>query len=623
MASKSLSIAGVDLINNRADVSGSVLYLDNIEQTSIISDASFIGNNGVTIQSINSPIDWDCRLGSWMPTEGAIKGDFNAPECYRCPAGYYGNTSDLTTSFCSGQCIRGHFCKEGTADPEPCPPGRYSPVIGAPSQEFCLPCAPGQYQPLSAQADCLTCPAGSFSPDVGLAACDPCPRGGYCEEAGAATRMVWEPCPAGSFNPANGSNSSAACKLCPAGTASATRGAESSDTCAPCRPGTVAATAGLPECDSCPPGTSSGRGSDSCDACEAGSYAANAGQGLCVPCPHPLSSVSGSTTCSFCMDDYYLRNTSANPGDILTSPTEYCKPCPPNAACPDNTTLSSLVLPHGFWRASPSSAVLTECRIFGGDAEAGETRCAGSEPVAGEASRRRRMVEAGSDAYCASDFKGPECQLCAAPDHHLVDGDRCKQCLAVRTAAGQITALAIGICVVCGLAWAAFKMESWRKKPCIGPLLRLADRAVTFSAAISLIPKLKILLGFYQICIVLSTTYSVRLPERYTSWTDKVNEAVSIDWSGFFLPTQCLPYWSRLVAVSISPVGVIALLLLAGVGLRLHQRRLSPSPWATEAALGLLDLTPACLFLVFCFVPSVSAFIFRAWSCQAPRSSSY
>ena len=48
----------------------------------------------------------------------------------------------------------------------------------------------------------------------------------------------------------------------------------------------------------------------------------------------------------------------------------------------------------------------------------------------------------------------------------------------------------------------------------------------------------------------------------------------------------------------------------------------SAIPWYVEAALGLLDFLPAALILIFCFVPSVSASIFRAWSCQAPSRTS-
>jgi len=319
------------------------------------------------------------------------------------------------------------------------------------------------------------------------------------------------------------------------------------------------------------------------------------------------------------MNDFYLRNTSADPGDIFKSPTEYCKPCPPNADCPDNTTLSSLVLPPGFWRASPFSAVLTECRVFGGNANAGKTRCAGSEPVA----RGRRMVEAGSK-YCASGFKGPECQLCAAENQYLVDGVNCKECAARDAAAGRIVGLVLGPCVACGLAAWAYHMP-WRKERIIGPILRFADRSVKYYVGGGMTAKLKILFGFYQICTVLSSTYSARLPDKYTGWTDNLANVISVDWSGFFLPEQCLGYALRLLAIALSPVALIALLLVAGISLRLYRWRAAPAPrersWYAEAALGLLDLTPAGLVLIFCFVPTISASIFRSWSCQAPSHS--
>ena len=81
----------------------------------------------------------------------------------------------------------------------------------------------------------------------------------------------------------------------------------------------------------------------------------------------------------------------------------------------------------------------------------------------------------------------------------------------------------------------------------------------------------------------------------------------------------------RLLAIALSPVALIALLMIAGISLRLRCWRAAPAPrerpWYAEAALGLLDLTPAGLGLSFCFVPSISASIFRSWSCQAPSHS--
>ena len=61
--SESLSIAGVDFINNRADISGSVLYLDGLRHRSSITAASFTGNTAGDKKPIqtDSPIDWDCR----------------------------------------------------------------------------------------------------------------------------------------------------------------------------------------------------------------------------------------------------------------------------------------------------------------------------------------------------------------------------------------------------------------------------------------------------------------------------------------------------------------------------------------------------------------------------------
>ena len=262
--------------------------------------------------------------------------------------------------------------------------------------------------------------------------------------------------------------------------------------------------------------------------------------------------------------------------------------------------------------------MLTVCRAFGGGDKAGEARCAGNEREAG--SDFRRFGELQSDEYCAPGFNGPECQLCVE-DKHLVDGDKCDECPAIGATAGRIAAVGLSLCVTCGfLAW-AYSMQSWRQKRGIGPLLRLADCIVSTSVTAGLTAKIKIMVGFYQVSLVLSTTYSARLPKKYTGWTDRLAEAITVDWSGFILPTQCLPYSSRLLANTLSPLGLIALLLLAGVGRQLHRSRTMSAPraraWSTEAAIGLLDLTPAGLFLVFCFVPSVSAAIFRAWSCQA------
>ncbi|EOD37990.1 hypothetical protein EMIHUDRAFT_200360 [Emiliania huxleyi CCMP1516] len=270
------------------------------------------------------------------------------------------------------------------------------------------------------------------------------------------------------------------------------------------------------------------------------------------------------------------------------------------------------------------------------------------------------MEEAGSDAYCAPGFTGPECELCAAENHYLADGVECKECAPRGASAALIAGIVFVLCAACGLAAWAYSETGWRKKACIGPILRFADRAVYWYVGVGLTAKLKILFGFYQICTVLSSTYSARLPEEYTGWTDRLANAMSIDWSGVFLPEQCLGYGLRLLAIALSPVALIALLMGTGIALRLRRWRAAPPPrptessgsgpgadtglveasmfeasttsvmsavsaiaeaintdestvsasharpWYAEAALGLLDLTPAGLVLIFCFAYTIS-----------------
>ena len=117
--------------------------------------------------------------------------------------------------------------------------------------------------------------------------------------------------------------------------------------------------------------------------------------------------------------------------------------------------------------------------------------------------------------------------------------------------------LVLGLCVACGLAAWAYHMP-WRKERFIGPLLRFADRSVKYYVGVGMTAKVKILFGFYQISTVLSSTYSARLPDKYTGWTDKLANAISIHWSGFFLPEQCLGYDLRLLAIALSPIALIA-----------------------------------------------------------------
>ena len=84
-----------------------------------------------------------------------------------------------------------------------------------------------------------------------------------------------------------------------------------------------------------------------------------------------------------CQKDFYLLK-SADPAEIFSSPTDYCKPCPPNADCSSpNTTLEALGIPRGYWRASNQTTELHKC--------VASEHCSGSGSAANVERSRRRL----------------------------------------------------------------------------------------------------------------------------------------------------------------------------------------------------------------------------------------
>ena len=354
----------------------------------------------------------------------------------------------------------------------------------------------------------------------------------------------------------------------------------------------------------CPPGTASAEGTGSCLECEPGTYAANRGQGECIPCPYPLASGTGSVTCSVCKAKFYLK-ASVDPDDVFKSPTEYCWTCPSDAVCPVGTTLETLVLPPGHWRASPNSTILYPCRNFGGGDSSGEVRCAGGA-----------LAGTNGDGYCAPEFTGPECQLCADENQYLVNGDNCVDCPARgRKFLGPLL-LWLGFCVAVGVAAYLYKKQSWRERRYIGPPLRLTDRMVALHSLLGMQAKLKLLLSFYQVVTVIPSIYGVTLPQRYTNWLDGITEVISpSNW----MPIPCVTYTQLLLPYVITPLGLALSLLLLGVGMGFSQWHALPAPRPPPlraVAAGLIEVLPATLVLAYCSVPPINAYIFRFWRCK-------
>ena len=91
---------------------------------------------------------------------------------------------------------------------------------------------------------------------------------------------------------------------------------------------------------------------------------------------------------------------------------------------------------------------------------------------------------------------------------------------------------------------------------------------------------------------------------------------LSFKWEWLLgIPGECLAtsFQDKLLMTSLAPLGVI---MAAFAGLAL---RAALSSGSVRGAFGsaILSVTPFALLVTFTFVPSVSANIFKAWSCEA------
>ena len=186
--------------------------------------------------------------------------------------------------------------------------------------------------------DASVCPPGTYKLDY---VCEPCEPGTYSDQNNSAACL---PCLYGAAAPASGAT---ACDDCAAGKFAAARGATSSNT-------SGVATA-----------------ADWCKPCAAGYASASAASVLCEPCESGATSEAGSPTCDLCTAGYFLD------GDD-------CRPCSDvdgveDDLCPVGTTLETLTLQDGRWRATDTSTKTERCDHA--------RDCAGGRPGGGDARR--------------------------------------------------------------------------------------------------------------------------------------------------------------------------------------------------------------------------------------------
>lgn len=208
-------------------------------------------------------------------------------DCLNCDAGYYGETTGLEVSTCTGKCAPGYYCPAGSTTHSPvatrCRAGTFCEE-GSFAEE---PCAPGTYNPNEGQRECLDCPAGYFciegDPDVAVTH-EPqeCAAGHYCiEKTGTQDGTQ---CERGFYQPETGHWK---CLQCPPGYFCSTLGKTSISTLDYCDPGyyckglsKTATPIGISEGDKCEIGYYCDQGSAFMKACPPGLACPNEGMQL-------------------------------------------------------------------------------------------------------------------------------------------------------------------------------------------------------------------------------------------------------------------------------------------------------------------------------------------------------
>lgn len=367
-----------------------------------------------------------------------------------------------------GQCGQGTYVANGTSC-ESCPFGRYAPTA---QTDECLRCLSGFSTGVSSGATtCSSCDAGTYS--KGLAVnCTTCSSGTYSGSSSASCTM----CDSGKFS----GGGAASCDSCAGGRYSAA----GSHNCSACVGGTYS-NPGAASCVACLSGTFSEMGASSCIKCDSGRYSEHSGASSCSNCTKGrYSSSSGASACDAAAAGYFCPEQglsaeykcSSEVGYQYTSApaSDECALCevgfymdiktPPRCHSCENlcdgsdtngvdaawsvecvdcskqgSTLTTLKVLPGFWRADKTSEVVYRCP---------NGNCLGE-----------------NSSSCAKGSGGPACSVCDMGYYEtrraseVQGGARCRDCAEeeLSTAAVVILVFLVAAIIMLGYLLCKYK----------------------------------------------------------------------------------------------------------------------------------------------------------------------
>ena len=592
-------------------------------------------------------------------------------QCLQCPKGWYSADQSSATQCTECQpgsyqdeegqtlckpCASGHYCPRGASAELPCLSGSYSSQPGlthtsncttCPAGSACptgsimyVACLPGSFSALSGQATCSLCDPGTFQVATGATACERCESGHYCLEGAAAAL----PCPAGtrtnqalavmtSVDDCISCEPGAYCPIGSPGALSCSAGtfnnAPQQASCRPCAAGSYQNEEGATACKNCAPG-------HWCSAseqipCSLNTFNANRSSHLitdCQRCPPRTSTLDKDAATNpddcVCGDNYYRafadhvrrrRGCALHPQGGAG-----CCTCPVGTACPGGTPLSDLPLKRGYFRLNESSADVRRCPDAGANCT-GRNECPSSSSG----------CYGGPNATqgCMPTLTGVFCRLCESDDHYYVQATplkaaHCLSCAGVMkrafTTEGNMVALwivgAVVLTMITLTLCCARGMPVWlhaRRRRLQQLLARVWHKA---AREYTVLNKLKIMIGFYQIVTKVERIYDVYLPAEVRALLQFFQVFISLGLEG--VPLTCVGavgFHRELIFWMIVPLITFAVVVLVAY-MRAFVLQMSGQRQPVSASSPFERILPIFLRVAFLAYPVVTSIAFEAFSCH-------
>jgi hypothetical protein len=513
-------------------------------------------------------------------------------------------------------------CANGNTNISICSAGSQCPG-GSQSSEIC---AEGNYQNNAGQSDCIHCPGGAACPDPSQA-----PQTCAAGTVSVARSTSCRACEVGKYQ---NNFAQSECLPCPSGYAAAnsTNGTVLSGAvkCAAVSKPGYYAEAGLGI--ACPAGKFQDQGAAiECKECLPQTFTATSGQASCLACPEgehtpglsegvawkgkPACQNPGATRYLHRLPDIEVLGTNVanyNPKQCpsITNDNE--------AACGEGKYKPM----DGFWRDGLKPAVTVDSDVEENNGVLWQTQ--GEKAIADENTkfyscevRSACWSPGAAELKCATGHYGVLCARCASNFWKQAD-NTCGVC-PEQPKWPQILGSILGVMAFCTGVWL------WLLSPlCPKSINRLFEKfGWVYSDAIR--PKVKLVVNFYQVVVLIGTVYDVSLPADYVDFLANFKVFTMDIFQMFQL--QCVVKFSfHKVLVAASAVGLVIVFLavvleiMAGACDKLADKCNMTSCVGSSLVNG---VSKALFIVLYFFYPGISNVFFRTFNCKSIDNESY